>query len=84
MFNNSFNEEVFDKGYVNFRKKIDSLCDLILQGLIAQENARSEYDKIETAYAEAAPHDTKLFRLIYKSRVERLCQQFLVEASNGN
>ena len=69
----------YDEEYSNVRRKIDILCGLIISGRLSRDSALQKYDEIERDYANGKQGDLNLFRMIYKSRVERLCAQFCLK-----
>lgn len=66
----------FDKNYVDARRKLDVLCGIIISGRISQENAKRLYEEIKQEYMGSSPENADLFRMIYDSRISRLCDQF--------
>ncbi len=66
----------YDEDYSSARRKIDILCGLIVSGRLSKDTALQKYDEIERDYGNGKRGDMNLFRMIYKSRVERLCVQF--------
>jgi hypothetical protein len=77
MLDLSFAAEGYDASYIEARKEIDDLCLSISKQLISVDDAISEYARIEANYVAFNPEKAVLFGMIYKSRVSRLCQQFL-------
>ena len=68
--------EDHDPEYIDARSKIDVLCSLIISGKLSRNKAVNIYEEIELEYGG---HDTEkidLFNMIYKNRIERLCDQF--------
>jgi hypothetical protein len=61
------------------RLRIDMLCSKIEQKLISIDKARQEYFNIEQKYVTSNRDKADLFIMIYRSRIERLCGQFLSE-----
>jgi len=63
--------------YTLARIRIDRLCECIRGRLMEAARAKEEYEKIERRYASSNQEKADLFRMIYKSRINRLCEQFL-------
>lgn len=68
--------EDFDRNYVDARRRLDVLCGIIISGRISRENAKKLYEEIKIEYIGSSPEKEDLFRMIYDSRVSRLCDQF--------
>jgi hypothetical protein len=83
MYFSSFDKTGFESQYVDSRKRIDILCDLIVAQKISNACAMEEYRQIEEDYMHTALEGIVLFRMIYKNRVIRLCRQFLSEVSHA-
>lgn len=77
MLDSIFHKDGYDSPYIKARKEIDDLCRMITKGEITIDKANSIYDGIEAQFASRNPERADLFRMIYKSRVSRLCEQFL-------
>jgi hypothetical protein len=63
--------------YVLARLKIDALCELISQQRVTAAQAKEAYQRIESRFLSSNQEKADLFKMIYKSRIERLCQQHL-------
>ncbi len=77
-----FNAKHHDRGYVEARRKIDNLCGLIISERFTRKSAAREYENIERDYAKDEPDNLDFFRMIYKNRVRRLCDQFNAKGEN--
>lgn len=66
----------FSDRYLEARAKIDDLCRRIVISHISTEQAMKSYEQIEAEYASEEPENIDLFRMIYRSRVVRLADQF--------
>jgi hypothetical protein len=64
--------------YILARLRIDELCESIRRRHVTSDQARDEYRKIENRFLSSNHEKAELFRMIYKSRIERLCGQFLM------
>ena len=62
--------------YLDARAKIDDLCRRIVVGDITTGQAMKSYEQIEAEYAGEEPENVDLFRMIYRSRIVRLADQF--------
>jgi hypothetical protein len=71
-----YNDEHCDRHYVDARRKIDILCGLIVSGRLSREEALRIYEDIENDFVALDPSKADLFGMIYKNRVNRLCDQF--------
>jgi len=80
MFFSSFDNNGYESRYLDARKKIDFLCDMIVARKISAVDAKEEYVIIELKYTHPNMEGIELFRMIYKNRVDRLCRQFLGKA----
>ena len=65
-----------EEHYVDARRKIDVLCGLIVSGRLSRRDAVETYREIENDFANRNPAEAELFGMIYKNRVNRLCDQF--------
>lgn len=63
--------------YLDARQEVDELCRNIVTGAVTAEKALESYEKIERLYAQDEPLDLEFFRMIYRSRVVRLIDQFI-------
>ena len=63
--------------YVLVRLKIDALCELIRQQRVTATHAKEAYRKIERRFLSSNQDKVELFKMIYESRIERLCDQYL-------
>ncbi len=63
--------------YALARLRLDELCESIRLRQVTSDQAREEYVKIESRFLPSNQEKAELFKMIYKSRIERLCQQFL-------
>ncbi len=77
MFHSFFVKEGFDNHYIAARSQMDDLCERIIHRQISALDARKEYATIESEFNRMNPDMASLFKMIYGSRVERLCLQFL-------
>jgi hypothetical protein len=66
----------FSDRYLGARAKIDDLCRRIVVRHISAEQAMKSYEQIEAEYADEEPENIDLFRMIYRSRIARLADQF--------
>ena len=62
--------------YLDAREKIDDLCRRIMTSGMTAERALRSYEQVEAEFADEEPENADLFKLIYKSRVVRLADQF--------
>jgi hypothetical protein len=69
----------FEKDYIDARRKLDVLCGIIISGRISRGNVEKIYAEIKQGYFAADPEKEGLFRMIYDSRINRLCDQFCPE-----
>lgn len=69
----------YGKYYIEARRKIDILCGLIVSGRLPREKAEALYGEIENDFERSGEEDLELFRMIYQSRIRRLCDQFCPE-----
>ncbi len=76
MYYASFQEEGYSEIYLNSRKQLDKICDLVVLGSITPAMAMAEYNLIEKEFYSQQPEMAVLFDMIYKKRIERLCAQF--------
>ncbi len=72
----TFGKRSFSDRYLDARAKIDDLCRRIVVSDITTEQAMKSYEQIETEYAGEEPEHVDLFRMIYRSRIIRLADQF--------
>ncbi len=79
MYYASFQEKGYSQNYIDSRKLVDKLCDLVVLGVIPPVRARAEYQRIESEFAAREPEMVEFFRMIYKNRLERLANQFTSE-----
>jgi|WetSurMetagenome_2_1015567.scaffolds.fasta_scaffold30828_2 hypothetical protein len=79
MFYYYFDSDGYGPDYIEFRGRIDSLCRKITGSQLTFEEAHSEYSKIEEDYALLEDSRVELFKMIYESRIIRLCDQFSLE-----
>jgi hypothetical protein len=80
MFYYYFDEENYEPEYVAIRKQLDSICRKITGRKLTPEEAHLQYQKIENEYALLEESRVELFKMIYESRITRLCNQFLTES----
>ena len=66
----------FSDRYLDARERVDDLCRRIVVKHIPAEQAMESYEQIEAEYANEEPENIDLFRMIYKSRIARLADQF--------
>jgi hypothetical protein len=69
----------FSNGYLEARQEVDELCRNIVLGAVTPDKAMESYHRIERIYTEKEPSDLEFFKMIYRSRVIRLIDQFLQE-----
>lgn len=62
--------------YLNARARVDDLCRRIVVGGISTEQAMKLFEQIEDGYSYGEPEHVDLFKMIYRSRVVRLADQF--------
>jgi hypothetical protein len=67
----------FSDAYLEARREVDELCRKIVLGVVTPERAMESYDQIEDLYAKREPSNLEFFRMIYRSRVDRLIDQFI-------
>jgi hypothetical protein len=79
MYYASFQKEGYSQNYIASRNKVDKLCDLVVLGVISFAGAMDEYRRIEAEFAAHEPEMMDFFRMVYKSRLERLADQFIPE-----
>lgn len=79
MFYYYFVREGYGPDYIAFRERIDLLCRKITGRELTPEEARLQYKKIEDEYALLEDSRVELFKMIYESRIIRLCEQFSLE-----
>jgi len=77
MFFSSFDREGYDDRYLAARSRIDDLCFLIVSGRISADDARNAFGAIRADYSRPDQENIELFDMIYGSRIERLCDQFV-------
>ncbi len=65
--------------YLDAREKIDDLCRRIAVSGITTEGAMKSFERIESEYADEEAEHIDLFRMIYRSRIVRLTDQFSLE-----
>ncbi len=73
-----------DNIYLALRTRIDYLCQRIKCHEINSETALQEYRMIEEEYSMNYMNDIELFRMIYQSRISRLCGQYLSRGFDGS
>jgi hypothetical protein len=73
--------DLHEMEYILARLKLDLLCESIRQHRVTAIQAKDEYTGIENRYLLSNEEKADLFRMIYKSRIERLCEQFLAEGA---
>jgi hypothetical protein len=66
----------YSDSYLDARAKIDDLCRRIVVRQVTTEQAMKSYERIENEYAGVEPGRVDLFRMIYRSRIARLADQF--------
>ena len=66
----------FSDRYLDARARIDDLCRRIVTSGLTNEQAMKSYEQIEAEYAVEEPENVDLFRMIYRSRIVRLADQF--------
>lgn len=71
--------EGYSKQYIESRKQLDKLCDLVIVGAITSHRAFNEYQRIESDFNREYSEMKDLFRMIYYNRLKRLVSQFLSE-----
>jgi hypothetical protein len=81
MFYYYFDSDGYGPDYIEVRRKIDLLCRKITGSELTSEEARREYRKIEEDYALLEESKVELFKMIYESRIIRLCDQFSLECA---
>ncbi len=69
----------YRKHYIDARRKIDVLCELIVSGRLPRKDAEEIYAEIQGDFARAERENLELFKMIYENRVRRLCDQFCPE-----
>ena len=69
--------EAEEKTVGRLKSLVDELCDKIRNQKITLEQARIEMDKVKSKAEKLIPDKMDKFDMIYKSRFERLIQQFL-------
>ncbi len=84
MYYAGFREEGYSQDYIEARKQIDELCDLIVMGVVSRQKAFEEYNRVELGFTENNPEISEFFKMIYRSRIERLTSQFSPEKNNGS
>jgi len=80
MFYYHFHKDGHNSEYIAARQKLDSLFRGIIAGEINSLQAIAEYNRIEEEFIGSNQQETELFRMIYSSRIQRLCRQFAVES----
>jgi len=73
---NKYNDEHCDRHYIDARRKIDVLCGMIVSGRLSREDALRIYEEIEKDYIALDSQKADLFNMVYRNRVNRLCDQF--------
>jgi hypothetical protein len=76
MYYTSFRLEGYSNQYIESRKQLDKLCDLVIIGAIAPQRAFDEYQCIESDFKGEYSEMKDLFRMIYYNRLKRLVSQF--------
>ena len=72
----------YEKPYLEAKRKIDVLCGLIVSGKMYRETAEGIYENIEREFIESNSEDSELFGLVYRNRINRLCEQFCPKPDN--
>jgi len=67
----------FSEFYLIAKERIDRLCEKIAALRITAGEAMAAYDRIEADFLKEQPGMADLFIMIYRSRVVRLCEQYL-------
>jgi len=76
MFEPIVNKTGYSKAYLESRRRIDDLCRSIMLGEISPKETLDRYESIETRYLKETSEKAELFRMVYRSRIERLVNQF--------
>jgi hypothetical protein len=69
------NERGYSQAYIDARMKIENLCCHIGSDFQNNEKTMEIYQAIENEYINQEPERAELFKKIYRSRVERLCEE---------
>ena len=78
MFYSWYQKDRYDSDYVGIRERLDILCRKITGRELTSEEAHRQYRAIENEYALLEGSRVELFEMIYKNRIVRLCNQFLL------
>jgi hypothetical protein len=76
MYYTDFRWEGYSEQYIESRKQLDLLCDLIIMGTITSQRIFNEYQRIESDFNQENSEMRDLFRMIYYNRLKRLVSQF--------
>ena len=76
MYYTGFCLEGYSEQYIESRKQLDRLCDLVIMGAITSHLAFDEYQRIESDFNREYSEMKDLFRMIYYNRLKRLVSQF--------
>jgi hypothetical protein len=76
MYYAGFCLEGYSEQYIESRKQIDRLCNLVIIGGTTAQRAFDEYQRIESDFNREYSEMKDLFRMIYYNRLKRLVSQF--------
>jgi hypothetical protein len=70
-------ERGYSEAYIDARMKVENLCRQIGTSALNNDEAIELYDAIENEYVNRESEGAELFRRIYRSRIVRLCGEFV-------
>ena len=76
MFYYYIDESGYETGYIAIRKQLDLICRKLTGREMTPEEAQAQYQRLEREFALMEESRVELFKMIYKSRISRLCDQF--------
>jgi hypothetical protein len=74
----------YDERIKKLQKMVDQLCEKIKSGDLTIGEARKEAALVRLKAEELVPFQMDKFDLLYKSRFERLIEQFLLPKTEDN
>ena len=70
----------YRESYLVIRARIDRLCAQIKRGGVSQAKALEVYSEMADDFLKDDSQNAELFKMVYKSRIERLSDQFFAGA----
>jgi hypothetical protein len=74
----------YDQRIEKLKKIVDEVCEKIKSGQLTIGEARKEAALVRLKAAKLVPFQMDKFDLLYKSRFERLIEQFLLPKTKSN